>query len=59
MLLNNEHHDGDVDGESNKFESWREQIEEYGSVISEDKGFYRFDLFSGGFEKKRCRRGAS
>ena len=26
-------------------------------LISEDKGF--FDLFSGGFEKKRCRRGAS
>ena len=29
------------------------------SVISAWKGFYRFDLFSGGFEKKRCRRGAS
>ena len=35
------------------------KIEQYYSVISEDKGFYRFDLFSGGFEKKRCRRGAS
>ena len=39
MLLNNEHHDGDVDGESNKFESWWEKIEEYYSVMSEDKGF--------------------